>query len=247
MPIGEFCHRNGASAAFVRMVAFGHDLSGMSTLQLLRDVALAATTRQWFKIRGGNDRLPAGLAAMLSDRIRYGAAVTRIQQDDRSVRVTYLRGREPVTLEGDYVICTMPAPLMAAVRVSPALPPATRSAFAELGSLPMARVHIQTDRRFWLDRGETGWAGTDDPMDVWDYSRDQAGQRGILGAYLSGRIAKTVTRMAPDRRGVFILERMEHVHPGTKAHYETSPWSGWMNGGLESGHRVASALIERER
>jgi monoamine oxidase len=289
--IAEFCRLKGASPAFVRMIAFGHDLSGMSTLHLLRDAALGAKTRQWFKIRGGNDRLPAALAATLSDRIRYGAPVVRLQQTDSSIQVTYLRDRTPVTIAGSYVVCTVPAAVMRAVEVSPELPAVKHAALRDLGSLPMARVHLQTRRRFWLERSETGWAQTDDPMDIWDYSRDQPGTRGILGAYLSGAIAHKVTAMESRDRGRFVLERMERVHPGVTEDFETSashswiddpwargagaefapgqmsrlyqtlrapvgriyfageytsPWSGWMNGALESGHRAADAIIARE-
>ncbi len=290
--IAEFCRRNGASDAFVRMVAFGHDLGRMSALHFMRDVVLGANTRLWFKIRGGNDRLPAALAETLSSDIRYGAPVARLQQDDGSVRATYLRNGTPVTLSGDYIVCAIPAAVMHRVEVSPELPPAKAAALRELGSLPMARVYLQTQRRFWLDRGETGWAATDDPMDIWDYTRDQPGRRGILGAYLSGRIAETVTTLTPRGRERFVLERMERAHPGVTAHFElgtshswiedpwargaaaefrpgqmsryyaalrapegriyfageyTSPWSGWMNGALESGERIAAEVTARTR
>jgi monoamine oxidase len=160
--------------------------------------------------------------------IRYGAPVIRIQQDDRAARVTYLRDRTPVTITGDYVMAAIPAPILAGIDVSPAFPHAIRVALSELGSLPMARVYIQTNRRFWLDRGETGWATTDDPMDVWDYTRDQPGRRGILGAYLSGRIAKEIAAMDGTDRGRFILDRMEKVHPGAREHFESSASHSWI-------------------
>jgi monoamine oxidase len=288
VPIDVFARRHGASAAFVRMIALGHDLTGMSALHLLRDAAVAAKTRQWFKIRGGNDRLPAALAATLSERIRYGASVVRIEQSDGGASVTMLRDRTPVTLGADAVVCALPAAVLRTIEIRPALPPAKQAALDELGSLAMARVYLQTDRRFWTERGETGWAVTDDPMDVWDYSRDQPGRRGILGAYLSGGIARTVSAMDPRERGRFVLERMALAHPGLAEHVEasasyswiddpwargasaefapgqlsrhyqvlraavgrihfageyTSPWSGWMNGALESGHRVAETIL----
>ena len=290
VPIAEFCRRNGASEAFVKMIAFGHDLKSMSALHLLRDTAVGMRTRQWFKIRGGNDRLPAALAASLAGDIRYGAAVVRLEQDDHRVRVTYLRDRTPVTVAGDYIVCAIPASVVKHVEISPALPEPKRTALLDLGSLSMARVHLQTNRRFWLDRGDTGWGATDDPMDVWDYSRDQPGRRGILGAYLSGQIAETVTGLNASSRGRFVLERMERLHPGVTEHFEvsasyswiddpwargasadfhtgqmtryyqalrapegriyfageyTSPWGGWMNGGLESGERVAAQIARR--
>ena len=290
IPIAEFCRRNGASASFARMVALGHDLSGMSALNFLRDTVVGAKTRQWFKIRGGNDRLPAALAATLSEHIRYGAQVISLRQDDASVKVTFLRDRVPVTLSADVIVCALPAAVMRSIEISPELPAAKRTALNDLGSLPMARVHLQTRRRFWEERGDTGWGASDDPMDVWDYTRDQPGRRGILGAYLSGAIAQQVTKMDGRERGRFVLERMERIHPGVTEHFEvsashswiddpwargasaefapgqmsrfyqplrahegriyfageyTSPWSGWMNGALESGHRAAEAIIAR--
>jgi monoamine oxidase len=291
VPIPELARRTGASAGFTRLIALGHDLSGMSALHLLRDTAVGMKTRMWFKIRGGNDQLPKALAATLSDRIRYGAVVSRIQQSDSGVSITYLRDRTPVTMTGDFVICALPAAVMRTVEVMPALPASKSTALNELGSLPMARVFLQCRRRFWLERGDSGWGATDDPMDIWDYTRDQAGHRGILGAYLSGAIARKVTTLSESERGRFVRERMERAHPGLSEHVEgtasyswiddpwargasaefapgqmtrfyqtlrapvgrihfageyTSPWSGWMNGALESGHRAADAVIARD-
>jgi monoamine oxidase len=290
MPIADFCLRQGASPALTSMVALGHDLGGMSALHLLRDAAIAATTKQWFKIRGGNDLLPKAFAAVLADRIRYGAPVVRIEQDSTTVRVTHLRAETPVTIEADYVVCAMPLPVMRRVEVAPVLSAAKRAAIDQVDFMPMARVFLQSRTRFWLERGESGWASTDDPIDVWDYTRDQPGSRGILGAYTSGRMARQIDARNPVERGPFVLEMMERVHPGIREHYEgsasyswisdpwalgaaaefkagqlsahfgamrqpegrlhfagehTSPWSGWMNGGLESGNRVAGEIQAR--
>jgi monoamine oxidase len=223
----EFCRRQGASPAFVKLMAFGHDLTGMSALQFLRDFVVNSATRMWFKIRGGNDRLPYALAAALADRIHYGAPIVRMQQDDSSVRVTYLRAQSPVTIGGDYLVCTLPPPVMRDVEISPALPPAKRAALSEVGGLAMARVYLQTRRRFWLERGENGWGGTDDPMDIWDYTRDQPGPRGILGGYMSGAIVRKIAPMDTAARGQFVLKGMERAHPGTTEHFEGTASKVW--------------------
>lgn len=288
--IDEFCRRQGASEAFIRMIALGHDLTGMSALQFLRDAALGMTTKQFFKIRGGNDLLPKAFAAALAERIRYGSPVVGMEQDDTSVRAVYLRNGTPVTVAGDYLVCALPSAVMRRIEITPALSAAKRSAVDQVGSLPMARVFLQSRQRFWLVRGETGWASSDDPMDIWDYTRDQPGVRGILGAYLSGRMALQVSALDAQSRGPFVLERMERVHPGIRehaevsasyswisdpwalgasasfdvgqvsAHYQslrrpegrihfagehTSPWTGWMNGGIESGLRAAAEITAR--
>lgn len=287
--IADFCRKQGASPAFISLIGLGHDLSAMSTLHLLRDTAVGASTKQWYKIRGGNDLLPKAIASTLSDRILYGAPVVRLEQDAAGVRATYLRGETPIAIDGDYLVCAIPLPVLRRVEVRPALSAAKRAAIDGIEFMPMARVFLQSRRRFWLDRGDSGWGSTDDPIDVWDYTRDQPGTRGILGAYTSGRMAQQISTREPVERGPFVLEMMERLHPGTREHYEgsasyswitdrwahgaaaefkngqmsafyrplreregrfffagehTSPWGGWMNGGLESGDRVAREIRE---
>lgn len=291
LPIAEFCEKQGATPAFVSLIALGHDLGGMSALHLLRDAAVGMTTKQWFKIRGGNDLLPKAMAAELSDRILYGAPVTRLEQDASGVRAIYLRGGAPQTIAADFLVCSIPLPVMRRVEISPRLSPIKRAAIQEIEGLAMARVFLQSRSRFWLARGENGWGRSDDPIDVWDYTRDQPGTRGILGAYTSGRMAHQITARQPVERGPFVIDLMDRIHPGMREHYEgsashswiddpwalgaaadfrpgqlsafsralgtpegrfhfagehTSPWSGWMNGGLESGVRVASEIIQRK-
>jgi monoamine oxidase len=288
--IHEFCRAQGASSAFLKVVALGHDLDGMSALQFLRDAALGMQTKGWFKIRGGNDRLPVALASRLADRIRYGAPVVRLEQDSTSVRVTYRRGTALDTIVGDYLVCAIPSTILRRIEVAPALSAAKRAAVEAVGGLPMARVFLQARRRAWIEDGYTGWASTDDPIDVWDYTRGQPGTRGILGAYTSGRMARTLTAQEPPARGSIVLDMVERIYPGIREHVErtasyswisdpwalgasaefgpgqlsrhyqplraaegrmyfageqTSPWSGWMNGALESGHRVAAEIAAR--
>ena len=291
MPIADYCEKKGATPAFVRMIALGHDLGGMSMLHLLRDAAVGMSTKLWFKIRGGNDLLPKAIAAELSESTIYGAPVARIEQNDTSVRATYLRNGEPVTIDADYLVCSIPLPVLRRVEISPSLSAIKRAAIQQIDGMPMARVFLQSRRRFWLERGDSGWGSSDDPIDVWDYTRDQPGVRGILGAYTSGRMAHHVTARTQVERGPFVLEMMERMHPGIREHYEgsashswiddpwalgaaadfrpgqlstfyralgtpegrfhfagehTSPWSGWMNGGLESGVRVAAEIAARK-
>ena len=288
--IDEFCRRQGASPGFIRMIALGHDLTGMSALQFLRDAALGSATKMWFKIRGGNDLLPKAFANALSQRIRYGAPVVRVEQDEAAVRVVYLRQNDQVTIAADYIVCAIPAGVLRRLEVAPSFSSSKQAAITQVGSLAMARVFLQSRQRFWLARGETGWASSDDPIDVWDYTRDQPGIRGILGAYLSGRMALQVSALDRGARGPFVLERMERIHPGIREHAEvtashswisdpwalgagvsfdagqlsahyhelrrregrihfagehTSPWSGWMNGGIESGLRAAAEIAAR--
>ena len=226
--IPDFVRQQDASEGLIKMIAFGHDLGSMSMLMLLRDAALGANTKVWYKIRGGNDLLPKAFAAKLSDKIQYGAPVIRIEQDERSVRAVFLRAGEPQTVSGDYLISTIPLPVMRRIEVSPSLSRQKRAAIDQLDYLPMARVHLQSRRRFWTESGQNGWATSDDPLDVWDYTRDQPGKRGILGTYISGRLARQISYQSPSEREDTVLEMMERIHPGIRENFETSASHSWI-------------------
>jgi monoamine oxidase len=224
----DFLRKQGASDGMIQMFGLGHDLSAMSALMLLRDAALGAKTKLWYKIRGGNDQLPKALAAKLSDKIEYGAEVRRIEQDERGVRAIFIRADAPHVASGDYLVNTIPLSVMRRIDVSPMLSEKKRAAIQQIEYFSMARVHLQSKRRFWLERGENGFATSDDPLDVWDYTRHQPGKRGILGAYLSGRMGQRLCYQTAAEREDSLLEMMERIHPGIRENFETSASHCWL-------------------
>ena len=210
------------------MVGFGHDLSAMSALMLLRDAAIGAKTKLWYKIRGGNDQLPKTFAAKMSDKIEYGAQVIKIEQDEREVRAVFIRADKQHIVKGDYLVNTLPLPVMRRVEVTPMLSMEKRDAINEIEYFSMGRVFLQSKKRFWTERGENGFAGSDDPLDVWDYTRHQEGKRGILGTYISGRLGARIAYQTPAEREDTILEMMERIHPGMRENFEVSASHSWL-------------------
>ena len=229
MSIGDFMRGQGASEAMVEIGLLGHDLGGMSAMQFLRDTALGISTKLFTKIRGGNDQLPKAFAKKLSDKILYGAPAVRIEQDERAARVTFLQAGSPQIITGDYVVCTIPLPVLRRVEIFPALSAEKRRAIQEIDYMAMARVFLQSRKRFWRERSETGFATTDDPLDIWDYTRDQPGTRGILGAYTSGRMALKVTYQSEAERARTMLELFERAHPGIRENFETAVSHSWVS------------------
>lgn len=228
LSLPDYLKKQGASDALIQMIGFGHDLSAMSALMMLRDAALGAKTKVFYKIRGGNDLLPKAFAAKLSDRIEYGAQVQKIEQNEGEVRAHFLRADKMHTVTGDYLICTLPLPVMRRVEVAPLLSAQKRDAINEIEYFSMARVHLQSKKRFWTERGENGFASSDDPLDVWDYTRNQPGTRGILGTYISGRMGARIAFQTPAEREDTILEMMERIHPGIRENFEVSGSHAWL-------------------
>ncbi len=197
----ELLRRRGASPGAVSLLRLGFpDLLGdgadaVSALDLLRETAQRAASKQSFTVRGGSDRLPLALAARLTDRIQYGSPVVRIEQDATAVRAVVKAGGAHRTLSADHLICTVPFPVLRSIEIVPPLPVEKRRAIAELQLTSVARVFLQTRTRFWEPQGLSGVVLTDRPWSIFPRAPDPASHRGILESYSAGvearRIAKT--------------------------------------------------------
>src|SRR5260370_36702540 len=69
---------------------------------------------------GGMDMIGKAFAREVGDVIRYDAKVTRIQQDDRGVTVTYTDLKAPATpqlAKADWCACTIPLSILSQLPV----------------------------------------------------------------------------------------------------------------------------------
>lgn len=190
-------------------------------------IGLGRESHLWSKIKGGNDLLPKAIAARLSEKIYYGSPVVRIEHDQRSVHAVFTQAGAHHTIAGDHLICTVPFPVLKRIEVSPPLPPETRKVIDELKYATIARVFLQTRKRYWLGQGNNGFAVTDDPMEVWSPTFSQPGQRGILLAYTRPRYAEQLTAMKESERISSLLGKMEKLFPGIYDHFEGGATKCW--------------------
>jgi monoamine oxidase len=212
----------------------GEGADAVSALDLLREAAPRALEKQNHVIRGGSDTLPRALAAKLSERIRYGCAVVRVEQDAHGARVLCTRSGERETVNADYVICAIPFSVLRNVEIVPAISREKRQAIDQLGNTSVVRVFLQTRRRFWLDEGLTGAATTDLPlMTAYDKNFYQPGPRGMLEVYVAGERARKLAAMNSDERFNFTVNQVQMIHPAIREHLEggssvcwdQEPWS----------------------
>lgn len=234
----QFLRGQGASAGAVALMTLGLGMDDASGLFFLRDYALGRGAKGLVKIRGGNDQLPKAFAARLAEKTRYGSPVVRIEHDARGVRVVVQQAGSPQTMSAQYLICTIPFPVLRRVEISPALPPEKRRAVEELHYTAIARVYLQSRQRYWLQDGLNGFALTDHPMEIWAPMFDQPGARGILLSYIRGPLADRVTAMPEADRGRFGVEEIGKVFPGIRENVEGSASWCW---NLEEWSRGAAA------
>jgi monoamine oxidase len=107
----EFFRRQGASPAAAELLTLGagsNENQDVSSLMRVRARVWRGRTTTWSKIRGGNDQLPKAFARGLADRIHYNTAALHIEQSSTGVRVVVAQNGLRETVEGDYLVCTIP-------------------------------------------------------------------------------------------------------------------------------------------
>jgi monoamine oxidase len=232
----EFLRSRGASPEAIALLRLGYlDMMGdgiesYSALQMLRrlapyeDVVEPAT----YRISGGSDLLPKGLAGSLRTRIRYNSAVVRIEPGATAVAVVVSANGTLQRLQADRVICTLPFSVLKHVQVSPQFSEEKRRAIDELPYTSVARVFMQFRRKAWTSENLYLMTSTDLPMKwLFEHTVNQSGSRGILEAQAFGADARRLARMPEGDRIDFAMSQVERVFPGAREDYEKGTSKCW--------------------
>ncbi len=195
-------------------------LDKVSALMILRTAAIgfafADQGQKWYTLMEGMKTLPQAFAAKLSAlgvEIRTSSPIEEITQDKNSVTVTYRGGLKPES--GDYLVCTIPFPVLKNIKGITSFSQGKQNAIAQLENSSIARFYLQFNVRVWDGQPSNGATFTDLPiMNLMEHSYGRPGKRGILQSYVSGDQAKTIQTMKESERTDFLLTQMERVYPG---------------------------------
>ena len=207
----------------------------------LQNFALHEFQTTMFQPVGGMDMIGKAFAREVGDLIRYDAKVTRIQQDDRGVTVTYVDGKTPGTpqqAKADWCLCTIPLSDLSQLPVD--VGPRMKAAIDAVPYMSSVKVGLQFKRRF-CEEDEAIYGGssyTDLPIRQISYPStgfNRGGRGVLLGAYLfEGPGAYEFTAMAPADRVAQAVEFGAKIHPQYKADFENGVAVAW--------HRVPFTL-----
>ena len=190
---------------------------------------------------GGMDMIGKAFARELGGLIRHGARVTRIQQDDHGVTVTYVDAKSPDTARqarADWCVCTLPLPVLSQLPLD--VGPKMKAAIDAVPYLASVKVGLQFKRRFW-EEDEAIFGGisyTDLPIGVIGYPNmdfNRGGRGVLLGAYaFLGPNAFEFTALPPAERVKRAVAYGAQIHPQYEAEFETGIAVAW--------HRVPFTL-----
>jgi len=236
--------QRGASPGFVSsmdgMLGVGDTgLEGMSALSMLqewasilREIELGGNGR----VVGGCEQLPAAIARKLGARIWFGAEVRGVRQREHAVQVAFRDSRGEQSITVDHAVLAIPPPLLRRLSVSPALPADKSRAIAEIALENVTRAWAQTDRRFWLERGESGRVDSDSVLGpVRDESDGMAGSSGLLGLYVRRAEARRLADLNDEARRQATLEFLELAQPGVKRYLVATASKCWSNDPFQEG------------
>jgi monoamine oxidase len=157
---------------------------------------------QMYRITGGNDRLPAALAAKLGDRVQLGTELVAVSVRGKSVHATLKRGRTSAPLTSDYLVLALPASVLRRVPITPALTAHQHAAISTLKYGRATKTLLQYSKRFWRAKGRPRAFGSPLPYGaIWEGNEEQPGARGIL-TLMAGGTASEETQAMVARDGI---------------------------------------------
>ena len=191
-----------------------------------------------FHVRGGNDRIPQRLGAMLADAITTGSVLEAVsQRADGTYVLAFRRGAGTREVRARRVVLALPFTTLRNVHLDLELPAAKRRAIAQLRYGPKAKLMIGFRERVWRTRHASSGSTYGDlgPQTTWETSRMQPGAAGILTNFVGGRHGLEIGEGSPKEQADLAARQLEPVFPGLAAaragarearfHWPTHAWA----------------------
>ena len=250
--IREFLQRAGFSEGAIELygvMSFREANMNAAVVEQLREI-VGRSFEDMQEIVGGLDLLPTAFYRAMPERVRFGAQVTSISQDDASVTVHYETRSGSFAVTGDYAVCAIPFSVLREIEVAgrPFSRP-KQKAIRELNYNASTKILLQVRHRFW--EAEDGIVGgttvTELPIRRICYPSfsDPNDERGMmLASYTWGQDALRWGSLEPREMIEQAIEDVAQVHPSIRTEFEVGATYAWYNDPYARG---AFALFEPEQ
>jgi monoamine oxidase len=235
---------------FLATTSAAETLLASAATETLREELKEVWTQGFDELVDGTDTLASAFARNLNSKPKLGCSVIRITQDHLTRRAAAIyreRGAER-RVEGDFVLCTLPCPVLTRIRFEPELSGPKARAIRRLNYDSSTKVLAIARRRFWeIDDGIFGGGTfTDLPIGTAYYPSDNAlsknprvsaGAGVLLASYSWGQAARRLASLAHPERAATALQSLARVHPQLRDATlirHTASWS-WDNHPLAGG------------
>ncbi len=229
---GGIASRFGQLLDVAYNIEYGADSDRQSSLNLIYllgyatggPLSIFGASDERYHIVGGNDQVPARLAAAIASQITTGSVLTAISLTAGGrLKVTFQEGSATRSVTADKVVLALPFSLLRSVDYSGAgFSPVKQTAIQELAMGTNSKLHLQFNERRWENLDSNGSTFSDTGyQSTWDVTRGQSGQAGILVDYTGGTIGASFGSGSVQQRAKKFLGQIEPVLPGI-----TAEWNG---------------------
>lgn len=184
-----------------------------------------------FKVIGGNEQIPQGLARILEGQIRYEHRLTALRENANG-SITLVFEENGTTREAtfDAVVLTLPFTVLREVDIQMELPPLKRQVIRELGYGTNAKFILETRDRPWRNAGYRGYLFNERISNGWDSAQmqlDNAGP-GSFTCFFGGKRGLEARRGAEADQLAYVLPQLDGAFPGASksltGRHELAAW-----------------------
>jgi monoamine oxidase len=184
----------------------------------------------YYRLEGGNDRLPHALAERLRAPVRHGTVVERVEHGPQGVKVGARVGRRRQTFDADAAVVALPVAPLREVAFIPRLPADQRRALAALGIGPVTKTVLRLkdrgDERPGFAYGSALSIGA-----FWDAGEGLRGRPALLAVTAGGDLSGPLATRSERARVAWVARHQPlvpaaDVLEGRSVAWEREPFAG---------------------
>ena len=231
----EFLKAQGASDAMIDLaydtnVSYGTSAHDVSALMMAFVEGFTRAQRNLkpaiYKARGGNQRIPEGMARRLKGDVHLKQVVTGIRADDGGVEVRTADGKR---YRASAVICALPFSTLRHVRFDPLLAGVQQRAVATLPHQMITQVALRSKRPFWEQDGLPPTMWTDSRIGrvfaIYGGATDDEVSSLLVTAY--GFKSAWLDQLGQEAAGRYVVAEMERIRPAAKGALSVAAYHSW--------------------
>lgn len=243
----EFLDRCGWSEGAVEMFGLfaGYEARMNSSFIDIIRPEIGGSFQDLVELEGGSDHLPNAFLPELRPNIRFGAKMVALDQSPDDVTVHFKTRAGRFSVSGDYVILTLPFPVMRHIEILKPFSTAKQRAIRQVHYDASTKVLLQTRRRFWEEDEDIVGGGTVTDLAIRNlYYPDHGRETGrgvLLASYTWAEDAQRWGSLSPEERIEQAIEDVSRIHPQIVQEFEVGASKVWHDDEFAGG---AFALFE---
>ena len=237
VPFGDFLRDNGADAELLRLIGSNLEADGLDDMSLLWRLRaqkfneVSGGLGDLRNIAGGMGRVTDGMAGLLKREVALNTEVTAIGTDDGGAEIADASGK---TWRAQYVVCTIPLPLLRKIKLNPELSPKQAAAVEMTPYGNHTDVFLNIREPFWEEDGLPSSMWTDTPLGT--VLRMSWGDIGYMWIAINGPANLPWRDRSDDEIMQGVIAELGRVRPSTVGRVEPRIVQNWSRARWTGGH-----------